>query len=57
MNVKKWILASIVVFIVYEVLNYLIHSVILMGFYGSTMDIWRADMTSTMWISTVARET
>lgn len=50
MNTKKFILASIVVFIVYEILNYVIHSVILMGAYTATASLWRTDMNQLMWI-------
>ena len=50
MNMKKWILASLAVFVVYEALNFLIHSVILMGIYEATAELWRQDMNSTMWI-------
>ncbi len=52
MNVKKFILASIVVFVVYEIVNYLIHSLILAGAYQATASLWRTmeDMNSKMWI-------
>ncbi len=51
MNMKKWILSSLAVFVVYQLCNFLIHSVILMDFYASsTAGIWRTDMTSTMWV-------
>lgn len=50
MNTKKFIITSLIVFVVYEILNYLIHSVFLMGAYQATMNLWRADMNSMMWI-------
>ena len=50
MNVKRFLFASIIVFIVFEALNYLIHGLILAGAYEATMDLWRADMNQTMWI-------
>ena len=50
MNAKKWILASLAVFVIYEACNFLIHSVILMGIYEATTNLWRQDMNSTMWI-------
>jgi hypothetical protein len=52
MNAKKFILTSIVVFIVYEILNYLIHGFILMDAYAATASLWRpeAEMNSMMWI-------
>jgi len=50
MNVKKFILASIVVFVVYQVLNFIIHGLILDSVYESMAGVWREDMDSTMWI-------
>ena len=52
MNTKKFILASIVVFIVYEILNYVIHSFILGNAYMATASLWRPmeEMNSMMWI-------
>lgn len=53
MNIKRVIIASIAVFITYQVLDYVIHGVILMGIYESMQDVWRADMESKMWIMMV----
>lgn len=50
MNVKRFISASIVVFVVFEALNFLIHGVILAGAYEYTAELWRADMDQKMWI-------
>jgi len=50
MNVKRFISASIVVFVVFEALNFLIHGVILAGAYESTAELWRMDMNQKMWI-------
>jgi len=50
MNWKKWIIASLVVFVVYEVLNFVFHSLLLMGTYEQLQTVWRADMSSKMWI-------
>jgi len=52
MNAKKFIITSIVVFVVYEILSWLIHGLILMGAYEATASVWRTmeDMNSKMWI-------
>ena len=52
MNIKRFIIASVVVFVAASILGFLIHNVILMGTYESLTGIWRAkaDMTSLMWI-------
>ncbi len=52
MNTKKFIIASLVVFVLYEVLSYLIHGVILSKAYMDTADLWRSmeDMNSKSWI-------
>jgi len=41
MNVKKWLLGSLAVYVVYIILDYIIHSVILMGTYEATSSAWR----------------
>ncbi|MEJ2628987.1 MAG: hypothetical protein P8078_10565, partial [bacterium] len=50
MNGKRFLLASIIVFIVFEALNFVIHGLILAGAYEATMELWRADMNQKMWI-------
>ena len=50
MNTKRFILTSIIVFVVYQALNQIIHMFILSGAYEATMDVWRADMMQKMWI-------
>jgi hypothetical protein len=50
MNVKRFIGASILVFIVSEVINFLVHSVIFKKPYASLAPLWRPDMMSKMWI-------
>jgi len=52
MHKRKYVLGSIVVFVVYMVFDYLIHN----GILGSTYEseplrrVWRADMMDKMWI-------
>ena len=52
MNWKKWVVASVVVFVVYEILSFVINSLVLMGMYEKLQEVWRteADMSSKMWI-------
>jgi hypothetical protein len=51
MNVKKWLLSSLIVFILYWILQFIVHSVILMGYYEATASHWltEAQMQSRMW--------
>jgi hypothetical protein len=48
--VKKVLLGTVAVFITFEVLDYLIHSVLLASAYASVSSLWRPDMESKMWI-------
>ena len=50
MNIKRYLIASIAVFVAYVVINFIIHSVILMGTYDSLKGIWRPDMMEKMWV-------
>ena len=49
---KKFWIGFIVIFVTMNVLSYIIHGVILSGFYQSDemRNVWRADMDSKMWI-------
>ncbi|MFC1729420.1 hypothetical protein ACFL6I_03695 [candidate division KSB1 bacterium] len=50
MNTKKWLLGSLGVFVVYQILYYLIHSVILVGAYEATLSVWRPAEEMKNWI-------
>jgi hypothetical protein len=52
MNTKRWLLASVAVFVVIFVLEFIIHGVLLQGAYQQTASLWRplADMQRLMWI-------
>jgi len=52
MNTKRWLLASVAVFVVILVLEFVIHGVLLQGVYQQTASVWRtqADMQRLMWI-------
>lgn len=51
MNIKKWVITSLVVFVASWIMDFIIHMVILQGAYEATSHIWRpeAEMTSMMW--------
>lgn len=53
MNLKRYVAASLAVFVVSLALNYLIHGVILKSAYESVSTLWRPDMQSKMWIAWV----
>ena len=50
MNAKRFVWAAIVVFVASQILEFLIHGVILASTYESLKDLWRPDMESKMWI-------
>ncbi len=51
MNVKKWLLSSVIVWIAYFILEWIIHGGILAGLYQQHADLWlsEAQMQSRMW--------
>jgi len=53
MNAKRFILAAIVVFVVMQATDYLIHNLILSSTYESLTGVWREEMMSKMWIMTL----
>jgi len=54
MNVKRYVAASLTVFVVSVALGYLVNAVILQSTYASIHGIWRADVQSKMWINAVS---
>lgn len=52
MNIKKWIIASIVIFILDQILAWIVHGIILKGCYEATAHLWRptAEMNQMMWL-------
>ncbi|MGQ8338498.1 hypothetical protein ACUNWD_18220 [Sunxiuqinia sp. A32] len=50
MNVKRFLLASLAVFVTFQLLDFIIHGVILMSTYEETASVWREDMMDLMWI-------
>jgi hypothetical protein len=47
---KKIVIGFVVTFILLEVLDILVHGVILMSAYQATQNVWRPDMMQKMWI-------
>lgn len=43
MDTKKYIIASVVVFVVFEILSFVIHNVLLGGTYQATASVWRTE--------------
>ena len=56
MNTKKWVIASLVIFVVDQVLSILFHSVIMIGVYEATAHLWRPmeEMGRLMWMGWVS---
>jgi hypothetical protein len=47
---KKILIGFVITFVLLEVLDILIHGVILMNAYQATQNVWRPDMMQKMWI-------
>ena len=52
MNTRRWLLASVAVFVVLAVLDFIIHGMLLHGVYQQTASLWRApaDIQRLLWI-------
>ena len=50
MNIKRFIMASIAVFVAFEVIDAIVHTGILAKTYQTLGPVWRPDMMSKMWI-------
>lgn len=50
MNIKRFIIASIVVFIIIQATDWLLHGVLLASYYRELAHLWRPDMMSYMWL-------
>src|SRR3990172_9182869 len=51
MNVKRWLLASVAVFVIIFILEMVIHGMLLAGIYQETAAVWRpqAEIEANMW--------
>jgi hypothetical protein len=54
LNIKKWVISSIAVYITFEILNMLIHGLILGKEYTALANIWRPEMMDIMWVMSIA---
>ena len=50
MNIKKFLIASLLVFVTLQILEYVIHNLILSSTYESLQAVFRPDMMDKMWI-------
>jgi hypothetical protein len=50
MNIKRFLFASISVFVFNQVSDAIIHGVLLGKIYGELRHVWRSDMTKYMWL-------
>ena len=52
MNIKKWVITSLVIFVAAQILEFIIHYLILGGAYQATSHLWRPDeeMNQMMWL-------
>jgi len=50
MNIKRFIGAAVVVFISFQLFDYLIHNLMLGPTYQKLISVWRPDMMDKMWI-------
>lgn len=50
MNVKRFALAGVVVFVAFQIMDFIVHGVILMKSYEALASVWRPDMMKLMWI-------
>lgn len=50
MNMKKFLLASLAVFVTLQVLDFVIHSLLLGAVYSELETVWRTDMADKMWV-------
>lgn len=53
MNIKRYLLASLLAFITLEVTNFVIHGMLLTADYESLKGIWNPDMMKLMWLMNV----
>jgi hypothetical protein len=52
---KKVLLGAVVVFVILEVLDFLIHGIILGSVYATMQNVWRPDMMDKMWIMHIVK--
>ena len=50
MNTKKFLLTSLAVFVTLQILDFVIHNLILAADYEALVAVWRPDMMDKMWV-------
>ena len=53
MNIKRFVSASIAVFVLIQAIDWLVHGVLLAEWYQELQSMWRPDMMNLMWIMTI----
>ena len=54
MNMKRFFWAGLLVFVVNQILEFLVHGVFLRSMYEATKQVWRPDMMEKMWLFRVS---
>ena len=54
MNVKRMLLAALAVFVSLQIMDFVVHQVLLSAEYEAAMELWRPDMMEMMWLNYVA---
>jgi hypothetical protein len=54
MNMKRLFWAGILVFVVSQILEFLVHGVLLRSMYEATKSVWRPDMMDKVWLFRVS---
>ena len=52
-NVTRYIIASVAVAVVYEALNFVVHSLLLSSTYQTMTEVWRPEMMGLMWVMNI----
>jgi len=50
MNVKRFVISSLVVYVAFQLMEFIVNNIILMSQYEALQSLWRPDMSSKMWI-------
>ncbi len=50
MNIKRFVIASIAVFVIIQAIDWLVHGVLLASWYQEIKGLWRPDMMNFMWL-------
>ncbi|HNR89097.1 MAG TPA: hypothetical protein PKM65_12220 [Spirochaetota bacterium] len=54
MNIKKYLLASVAVYVAFQAIDFVFHGIIMADTYKALSHLWRSDMMSYMWIMYLA---